>query len=99
MLILRYPLYAVVRTGEITLHYPRRSVSVEFSADAVWSHRHVQRRANSSKILKTQPFIQAVVIAFPDSTSMDSIDEIIGDLIRYHRTEFRDVVTTKTFYT
>ena len=41
-----------------------RSVSVEFSADAAWSHRHVQRRANSSKILKAQPFIQAVVIVF-----------------------------------
>ena len=92
-------LYAIVRTGEITLHYPRRPISVEFSADAAWSRRHVQHMANSSKILKAQPFIQAVVIAFQDSTSMDSIDEIIGNLTRYHRTEFREVVTTKTFYT
>jgi len=92
-------LYAILKAGEITLHHPRRPATIEFSADAAWSRRHTQKTANSSKIMKAQPFIQSVVEAFQDPTTMDSIDEIIGSLTRYHRDDYSYVVTTKTFYT
>ncbi len=92
-------LYAILQAGKIILRHPRRKPCIEFSADAAWSRRHVIQTANSSKFLKAQAFIQDVVEAFRDPQKMDSIDETIGNLTRYHREDYPCVITTKTFYT
>lgn len=91
-------LYAIVHAGKITLRHPAYEEHTEFSADAAWGRRHGQRTANRSKLLKAQPFIQSVIKAIRQPNGLDSIDETIGNLIRYHRDEYDDVITTKTFY-
>lgn len=91
-------LYAILKAGEIVFHHPAYEDHTEFSADVAWGRRHTPPSINSSKLIRADAFIKAVIKAIRDPNMLGSIDETIGELTRFHRDEFDAVITTKTFY-
>ena len=94
-------LYEVINDGLITVRGYNWEEIIEFSATTAYNKRNNKSvESNASKREAALPFINLVVKEFKSDKNINSIDEIINDLIRNRPDEIEGMTTicTSTFY-
>lgn len=94
-------LYEIIKAGMITVLDSDYNTRLEFNANTAWNKRTKKSvESNASKREEAKPFIQLVIKEFRSKYNMNSIDEIIHDLILNRPDEIKGMTTicTTTFY-
>lgn len=94
-------IYEIIKAGLITVRDYEYRERIEFSAIAAYQKRTKKSiESNSSKRLVAKTFIDLVIKEFRSPYNINSIDEIINDLIRNRQDEIDGMITicTSTFY-
>jgi len=94
-------LYDIINDGLITTINSNYEELIEFNAITAYERRTKKSKiSNFSKINSSKDFVDLVVKEFRCPNNINSIDEIINDLIRNRPSEIEGMVTisTSTFY-
>ena len=94
-------IYDIIKDGLITVYDYDFNERIEFNANTAFEKRASKSiESNSSKRESSKKFVSLVVKELRSEYNINSVDEIINDLILNRKDEIKDMVTicTSTFY-
>ncbi len=94
-------LYNIINDGLVEVLAYDLTKRIEFSAEVAWQHRNKKSiESNSSKRESSKEFIKLIIKDLESEYNINSVDEIIHDLIQNRQDEIEglETICTATFY-